>query len=61
MVGPKKQDFWPKINMLITQKKSLYFGNKMNISSSKIRPDFRNKVLHKFEVRKKSLEQKRAS
>ena len=47
--------------MLITQRKSLYFGNKMNISSSKIGPDFRNKMLHKFEVRKKSLKQKRAS
>ena len=33
MVVPKKQDFWPKINIL--KGNPLYFGNTMKASSSK--------------------------
>ena len=35
MVGPKKQDFWPRIN-IPTQRKSLYFMITMNESLSNI-------------------------
>ena len=35
MVGPKKQDFWPKINI------PFYFENTWSTSSTKIGNDFR--------------------
>ena len=35
MAGPKKQDFWPRIN-IPTQRKSLYFMITMNESLSNI-------------------------
>ena len=39
MVGPKKQDFWPKITIL--KRKPLFFKNTGSISLSKIGHDFR--------------------
>ena len=44
MVGPKKQDFGPKINI------PLYFENTGSASSSKIGHDFRNKVVQKLKL-----------
>ena len=41
-MGPKKQHFWPKIN-ISTQRKTLYFENTGITSSSKIGHDFRKK------------------
>ena len=40
MVGPKKQGFWPKIN-IGTQSKPWYFENTGSASLSKIGHDFR--------------------
>ena len=51
MVGPKKQNFWPKINVL---KGNLYFENTGSASSSKIGHDFRKYSGSKIEVRKKN-------
>ena len=50
MLGPKKQKFWPKIN-IGTQRKPLYFENTGSTSSSKIGHDFRKKRGSKIEVR----------
>ena len=47
MVGPKKQDFWPKINIL--KRKPLYFENTGSASSSKIG----HKVVQKLKLKKK--------
>ena len=51
MVGPKKQEFWPKIN-IYTQRKPLYFENTGSASSSKIGHDFRieNKLVQKLKL-----------
>ena len=40
MLGPKKQDFWPKINIL---KKPLYFENTGSTSLSKIGHDLKKR------------------
>jgi len=40
MVGPKKQDFLPKIN-IPNQRKPLYFENTGSASSSEFGHDFR--------------------
>ena len=57
MVGPKKQDFWPRINLL----KGKYFVNAMNDGSSKstkivlsklifdIKMDFESTILALFD------------
>ena len=45
MVGPIRQDVWPRINIL-DGKKIL----SMNVSSSKIGHDFSNKVVQKLTV-----------
>ena len=50
IVGSKKQDFWPKINIL-KEKKIL----SMNVSSSKIGHDFRKQSGSEIESRKKCL------
>ena len=47
MVGPKKKDFWPRINIL-EEKKNL----SMNVASSKIGPDLSNKVVQKLTLKK---------
>ena len=47
MVGPKKQDLWPKTNML-KEKENLL----MKVSLSKIGPDFSNKVVQKLMLEK---------
>ena len=41
MVGPKKQDYWPKINILEGGKNKIVLKN---VSSSKNGHDFSNKV-----------------
>ena len=51
MVGPKKQDFWPKINIL--KRKPLCFENTGSTSLSKIGHDFRKKVVQKLKLEKK--------
>ena len=48
MVGPKKQDFWPKINIL--KRKPLYFENTGCASFSKM--IFENKVVQKLKLEK---------
>ena len=49
MVGPKKQDLWPRINIL----EGIFFLNlSLNVSSSKIGHDFSNKVVQKISVEK---------
>ena len=50
ILGRKKQDFWPKIDML--KGKPLYFENTGSASSSKIGHDFRKQSGSKIEVRK---------
>ena len=52
MVGPKKHDFWPKINIL-KGKHCTYFENTGSASWSKIGHDFRKKCGSNIEVRKK--------
>ena len=52
MVGPKKQDFWPKIN-ICSQGKPIYFENMGSTSSSKIGHDFRKFSGSKVGDRKK--------
>ena len=47
MVGPKKKDFWPRINIL-EEKKNL----SINVASSKIGPDLSNKVVQKLTLKK---------
>ena len=49
MVGSKKQDFWPKIN-ISTQRKPLYFENMGSISSSKLDMILENEVVQKLEL-----------
>ena len=44
MVGPKKQDCWPRIKIL----KGFFFNLSMNVSLSKIGHDFSNKVVQKL-------------
>ena len=39
MVGPKKEDFWPRINNRV--RKEILKNPKRNVSSSKIGHDFR--------------------
>ena len=51
MVGPKKQDFWAKINIR-TQRKPLYFQNTGSATSSKIWHDFRKQSGSKIGVKK---------
>ena len=51
-MGPKKQDFWPKINKL-KGNHCLYFDNTGSASLSQIGHDFRKKSGSKIEVRKK--------
>jgi hypothetical protein len=46
MVGPKKQDFWPKINIL----KPLYFENTGAPVCQKLGMILENKVVQKFQV-----------
>ena len=50
MVGPKKQDFWPKINIVEGKKNPL-----MNDSSSKIGHDFRKYSGSKIDTKKMFL------
>ena len=52
MVGPKKQDFWPKINIL---EKKPHENLSMNVSLSKTGHDFSNKVVHKLTLEKNDL------
>ena len=51
MVGPKRQDFWPRINILEGKKNSKNLA--MNVSSSKIGHDFSNKEFKKLTLEKK--------
>ena len=51
MVGPKKQDFWPKINIL--KRNPLYFDNTVSVSSSKIGHDFKSNLVKKLRLGKK--------
>jgi hypothetical protein len=49
MVGPKKQDFWPRINIL----ERLFFEILlMNDGSPKIGQDFKNKLFSKLNLSK---------
>ena len=48
MVGPKKQEFWPRINIMKGKIKNL----PMNASSSKIEHDFNKKSGSKIDTRK---------
>ena len=50
MVGPKKQDFWPRINILEGKKLKKILS--MNVSLSKIGHDFSNKVVQKLTLEK---------
>ena len=52
-MGPKKQDFWPKINIL---KGFVFLNLSMNFSSSKIGHDFSNKVYQKLTEEKNVFE-----
>ena len=53
MVGPKKQDFWPRINILEGKKlKKLLL---MNVSPLKIGHDLNNKVVQKLTLEKNDL------
>ena len=56
MVGPKKQDFRPNINILKGNQCILIIQGARSVSSSKIGHDFR-----KIEVRKKCFLQKMVS
>ena len=49
MVGPKKQDFWPRINILEGKKFKI---TSMNDGSSKVGHDFRKYSGSKIEARK---------
>ena len=55
MLGPKKQDLWPRINILKGKKKKIL---PMNYSSSKIGHDFSNKVVQKLTEEKKCFNKK---
>ena len=55
MVGPKKQDFWPRINIFEGfLKKNL----SMNASLPKIGHDFSNKVVQKLALEKNVFNKK---
>ena len=56
MVGPKKQDFWPKINILKGNHCIVRIRNTGSTSLSKIGHDFRKQSGSKIEVRKKMLD-----
>ena len=51
MVGSKKQEFWPRINIMKGKIKNL----PMNVSSSKIEHDFNKKVVQKLTLEKMFL------
>ena len=51
MMGPKKQDFWPRINIL----EGFFLHLSMTVSLSKIGHDFSNKVVLKLTREKKVL------
>ena len=51
MVGPKKQDFWPRINICTYRKKLRKFLS-MNVSSSKVGYDLRKQISSKIEARR---------
>ena len=53
MVGPKKQDFWPRINILKGNRSKK--NPSMSANSSKIGHDFRKYSGSKVEVRKKDF------
>ena len=53
MVGPKKYDFWPRINILL--RKILLKIPKRNVSLSKIEHNFRKQSGSKIEFRKKKF------
>ena len=56
MVGPKKQDFWPRINILEGKKFKKILS--MNVSLSKIGHDFSNKVVQKLTLEKNVFNKK---
>ena len=56
MVGPKKQDFWQRINICTERKKKKVMS--MNVKLSKIGHDFCNKVVQKLTKEKKCFKKK---
>ena len=58
MVGPKKHDFWPKINIL---KEPLYFENTGALVRQKLGMILENKVVPKLKLEKKIILQKMVS
>ena len=52
LVGAKKQDFWPRINIRTEKIKKMKKNPSMNDSSSKIGQDFRKLSGSKIEARK---------
>ena len=59
MVAPKKQDFWPKINIL--KIKPLYFENTGAPIPQKLGMILKNKVVQKLDLEKKIFLQKMVS
>ena len=57
MAGPKKQDFWQRINICTERKKKKKVMS-MNVSLSKIGHDFSNKVVQKMTKKKKCFNKK---